>query len=169
MVQLSDRALNPTTSTEPPVRADIGSRIVVQRRSAGASQPIKDAAAYILRIPSPSAAVSLRGSDSAHILSELRAHLAILRECPSAIFMLILRPVPEPGTVNRDVEALARTRELTRMQLTGCRETNMAELTAMINSVYTIHPLASLTAWILRGIDWMRLRIVPISDSDHIC
>ncbi|KAI0127013.1 hypothetical protein BJ170DRAFT_684584 [Xylariales sp. AK1849] len=132
VVQLGETA----PANEAAAQTEPGSRIVVQRRTVGTPQPIKDAAVYVLRVPPPAPGVGLRGTDTGLVLSELRAHLAILRDRPSAIFVLAFRPVPDPGTVRPDVEALARTRDLTRMQLTGGRDTDIEGLTTMINSVH---------------------------------
>lgn len=107
----------------------IRSRITVQRRMPATLQTVTDAAVYILRLTTPS--LSLR----AQILAELNAHLGVLRA--NALANLILAPplLPEAGTVEPDVEAMARSRDLSRVQLTNEGELEVDELSEMVNSV----------------------------------
>lgn len=130
IVQMTDPAENsdPTAGTGE-VTDSIRSRITVQRRMPAALQTVKDAAVYILRLTTPS--LSLR----AQILAELNAHLGVLRA--NALATLILAPplLPEAGTVEPDVEAMARSRDLSRLQLTNECELEVGELNEMVNSV----------------------------------
>ena len=107
---------------------DVGGRIKVQKRMPAAVQVVKDAAVYILRLTTP--------SPPAQILAELSAHLGVLRA--NALATLILAPplLPEPGTVDLDVEAMARLRDLSRLQLTNECGLELDELIEMINSVH---------------------------------
>jgi hypothetical protein len=75
-------------------------------------------------------------SSASHIISELRAHLAILRGNSSARLVLAPCLLPEPGTVEADVEAMARLRDLTMMQLANDREMDAAELMELISNVH---------------------------------
>lgn len=110
------------------------SRLTVQKRGPGEPQTVKDAAVYILRLPPPLPGVPPQ-SLSASILGELRAHLGVLRANPAATLVLIPRFLPEPGSVDPDVEAVARLWDLSRLQLANEREMEMGELVKIVNSV----------------------------------
>lgn len=107
----------------------IRSRITVQRRTPAANQTVKDAAVYILRLSTPSQFLR------AQVLTELNAHLGVLRA--NVLATLILAPplLPEAGSVEPNVEAMARSRDLSRLQLTNEYELEVDELTEMVNSV----------------------------------
>jgi hypothetical protein len=107
----------------------IRSRITVQRRTPAANQTVNDAAVYILRLSTPS--LSLR----AQVLAELNAHLAVLRANALATLILAAPLLPEAGSVQPDVEAMARSRDLSRLQLTNECELEVEELTELVNSV----------------------------------
>ena len=110
-------------------------RITVQQRAPEALQPVKDAAVYILHLPAPSPVVPSY-SLPARILAELRAHLGVLRANNTSINLILeSRLLPEPGTVEPDVEAMARLRDLSRLQLSNEREMEMGELVEIVNSV----------------------------------
>ena len=79
----------------------IRARIMVHRRAPAEVQSVNDAAVYILRLTKPSSA------SHAQILAELNAHLSVLRANALATLMLALPLLPEAGTVEPDVEALA--------------------------------------------------------------
>lgn len=108
-------------------------RIAVQKRAAGVFQTVKDAAVYILHLPASSPG-TLPNSLSTRILAELRAHMSVLRADP--LVTLILTPclLPEPGTVDPAVEATARSRDLSQLQLANEREMEMGELVELVNS-----------------------------------
>ncbi|KAI1504044.1 O-methyltransferase family protein [Biscogniauxia marginata] len=110
-------------------------RITVDRRNSASPQTVKDAAVYILRLPSHSLGVPSR-SLPARILAELGAHLGVLRTNNSATLVLVPRLLPEPGTVDPDVEAMARLRDLSRLQLANEREMEMGELVDLVHSVH---------------------------------
>ena len=111
-------------------------RIAVQPRAPGATQTIKDAAVYILRLPRPSP------EETSHSLitrmaADLRAHLGVLRMNPTAVtIVLASRLLPEPGSADPDIEAMARMLDLSRLQLANEREMEMKELVEMVNSVH---------------------------------
>ncbi|KAL9608104.1 MAG: hypothetical protein Q9167_007042 [Letrouitia subvulpina] len=109
-------------------------RLTVQKRALGGLQTVKDAAVYILRLPIPLPGVPPYPLP-AIILSELRAHLGVLRANSSATLVLIPRFLPEPGSVDPDVEAIARLWDLYRLQLANEREMEMGELVKIVNSV----------------------------------
>jgi hypothetical protein len=114
---------------------EFSSRITVQKRAPGALQTVKDAAVYILRLPAPSPEVPSH-SLPAKILAELRAHLGVLRANTSVTLVLVPCLLPEPGTVDPDVEAMARLRDLSLLQLANEREMEMGELVEIVNSVH---------------------------------
>ncbi|KAM7187814.1 hypothetical protein V8F33_011029 [Rhypophila sp. PSN 637] len=110
-----------------------GGRISVQRRVPCSLQTVKDAAVYMLRMPSPPYSLGSSANDGhhhlpEHILAELRAHLGVLRA--SAVvttFVLALRPLPEPGSVGIDVETTAC--------LTNERDMRVGEVVQLVDSV----------------------------------
>lgn len=110
-------------------------RITVQRRAAGALQTVKDAAVYILHVSGPAPGVPIHSLGEI-ILAELRAHLGVLRGKASAKLLLATRLLPEAGTVSADVEAMARLRDLSLLQLANEREMEMGELVEVVNSIH---------------------------------
>ena len=115
---------------------ELGSRITVQKRVPGTPQTIKDAVVYIIRLPAPSAGMPSHASP-AKILAELRAHLGVLRANRTSVTLILApRVLPEPGTVDPDVEAVARLRDLSQLQLANEHEMEMGELVEMVNSVH---------------------------------
>jgi hypothetical protein len=134
IVQLSEPA-STNSAVEAGKAKEFSHRITVQRRVPEALQTVKDAAVYILHLPPPSPEVPSH-SLPARILAELRAHLGVLRANTSATLILAPRLLPEPGTVDPDVEAMARLRDLSRLQLANDREMEMGELVEMVNSVH---------------------------------
>ncbi|KAM7211850.1 hypothetical protein V8F06_012762 [Rhypophila decipiens] len=118
-----------------------GGRISVQRRVPGSLQTVKDAAVYMLRMPSPPYSLGSSPDDgyhhlAEHILAELRAHLGVLRaNAAVTTFVLALRPLPEPGSVGIDVETTACVRDLSKMQLTNERDMRVGEVVQLVDSV----------------------------------
>jgi hypothetical protein len=115
--------------------ADLSPCIEVQIRSLGAVQTVKDAALYLIRFP----ALSLRVSPhtlQTMILTELRAHLNELHSNKCLVLILPSCLLPEPGSVELDVEAMARIRDLSRLQLSNEHEIEITELVEWVNSVY---------------------------------
>lgn len=99
----------------------------MQSRAPASTQIIKDAAVYILRLTEAS---TLREQ----LLAELRAHLQVLRGNGST--MIIELPfVPEPGSVDTNVEISARLWDLSRSQLTNENDLAVGDLESVINSV----------------------------------
>ena len=129
IVQMSEVALEPGKAKE------LSPRIKVQKWVSGAQQCVKDAAVYILRLPPPFSGVS-SPSIPTTFLAELHAHLNVLRANRTSV-MLILAPclLPEPGTVDPDIEATARLRDLSRLQLANEYEMEMGELVELVSSV----------------------------------
>lgn len=105
-----------------------GRRLTMQSRAPAAVQPVKDAAVYILRLTESS---SLREQ----VIAELNVHLQVLSANASSTLILALPSLPEPGTVDPDVEATARLWDLSRMQLTNECDLEVSDLVELINSV----------------------------------
>lgn len=116
------------------MRQQLSSRITVQQRTPSTPQSVYDAAVYILRLPSPSTGVPSH-SLSAHIIAELKAHIGVLRASSYATLVLTASLLPEPGTVDPIVEAKARLRDLSLLQLANEREIEILELMEMLDSV----------------------------------
>ena len=115
---------------------ELGTRITVQKRVPGTQQTVKDAAVYIIHLPAPSAGTPSH-TFPARILAELRAHLGVLRANRTSVTLILApRLLPEPGTVDPDVEAIARLRDLSQLQLANEHEMEMGELVEMVNSVH---------------------------------
>lgn len=113
---------------------DFHPRIETQKRPPGSVQIVKDAALYIVRLPTLSFGIPGH-SLSDRALSELRAHLGLLRSDPSMKLILVLCLLPEPGSVNADVEAAARARDLCRLQLGNEHEMDVTEIVEMVHNV----------------------------------
>ncbi|KAL4887519.1 hypothetical protein BJY04DRAFT_212555 [Aspergillus karnatakaensis] len=126
LTSLTSAASNNNTSSSP--------NITIQQRTPATPQPISDASVYILHLPSPSPTTPF-GSLAARTIAELRAHLDVLRSNPSTTLILTPRLLPEPGSVNPDVEATARLRDLALLQLANEREIELTELLSIVNSV----------------------------------
>ncbi len=116
------------------LRQQLNPRITVQQRAPGTLQSVYDAAVYILRLPSPSPEMP-SGSLPAQFIAELRAHIGVLRASSCAELVITAHLLPEPGTVDPNIEAIARLRDLSLFQLANEREFEMLELMDILNSV----------------------------------
>ncbi|KAJ5898532.1 hypothetical protein N7504_008820 [Penicillium tannophilum] len=105
-------------------------RINVQTRALGTPQTVVDAAAYILHLPS-----SACGSSRPIVLMDLQAYCAILAANRRAMLIVTARMLPPPGTVDREIETLARMRDLTLFQLGVDRDPEVAEVVDLVGSV----------------------------------
>ncbi len=114
---------------------ELNNRITVQKRAQGELQTVKDAVVYILHLPASSPAV-LSQPLPASMLVELRAHLGVLRVNTAATLILMVHLLPEPGTVEPNVEAMARLRDLARLQLANEREMEIGQMVEMVNSAH---------------------------------
>lgn len=113
-----------------------GVNISVTYRSAGMPQDVKDAAVYILHLPTASPRPSPGGSAAMLIQSELRSYLDLLRINGSVVIVLTTRLLPEPGSpCGPEVEAVARARDLCMLQLANEGEMEMTEVLEMIESI----------------------------------
>ena len=123
------------TATSLPER-DLGPRITVTNRAQGTRQTVTDAAVYILHLPSASALSSAAPNLASAILDELQVHLGVLHASRGVMLILTARLLPKPGSIaNPDIEAVARSRDLTLRQLTNEGEMEMVELLDMIDTV----------------------------------
>ena len=129
-----DRLEDPSLGSGAVKRADTMSRVTVQHRTPGAPQNVEDAAVYIYHVPEPSLS-PLSSSLAAQITAELRAHFKILRANKNVTLVLIARLLPEPGTMDADVEALARMHDLWLLQMTNSRALETAQLLELLDGV----------------------------------
>lgn len=90
---------------------------------------------YIVSVPQPLAAAVSASAITGLIVKELRSHLAVLRGNPAAAVVLVARLLPDPGTVELNVEVAARIRDLLLLQLANERGMEEQELEATVNSV----------------------------------
>lgn len=107
------------------------SNMTVCQRPHGTRQTVEDAAVYLVRLPT-SAIRPVRS----HVVSELRAHLAVLEANRSALLILTSPILPEPGTVPPQVEHLARLRDLSLLQLVGNGSLTLQELVDLVDSIH---------------------------------
>lgn len=103
--------------------------ITVQRRTASTIQQVKDAVVYMLRFTSQSFALK------EHIEAELRAHIGVLRSNSSAKLILAPPLLPEPGSVEPDVESTARICDLTNIQLKNEHAMELNDVITLVNGV----------------------------------
>ena len=130
LVQTSGQAGTSSSLIEP------GLRITVASRARGSRQTVTNAAVYILHLPSASASSSSARVLASVILSELQVHLGVLHASRGVMLILTARLLPKPGSIaDPEIEAMARSRELTLRQLTNEGEIEMEELLEMIDTV----------------------------------
>ncbi|EEA28353.1 hypothetical protein EYB25_000711 [Talaromyces marneffei] len=100
--------------------------------SSAAPQTITDAAAYILHLPPKSAEATSGGT----IRTLLQAYLSVLRISGSVLLIPTSRFLPEPGSFSDPgAEAVARTRDLSMLQLFNEGEMALADLLQIIATV----------------------------------
>ncbi|KAF3058613.1 hypothetical protein GL218_05399 [Daldinia childiae] len=111
--------------------ATLASRIVVQQRTPGAPQQIRDAALFIVRLPATSHVLSSRVS------GELNAHIGALSLNPRARLLLVIPSVLRDtgGGTGVEIEVQARLRDLAFWQLTNEGELDMEALIGLISGV----------------------------------
>ena len=110
------------------------SRVTTQHRTPGEPQNVEDAAVYIYHVPAQSLS-PLSSSLAAQVTAELRAHFKILRANKIVTLVLVARLLPEPGTMDADVEALARMHDLWQFQMTNSRALETAQLLELLDGV----------------------------------
>lgn len=114
---------------------NLSRRIKVQYRAPASPQTVKDAAVYILNLPTLSTAI---GGDClrSQIVAELRAHAEILRVNTSATLILLSDLLSESkGVDDRDVKATAYFRDLSLWQMTNGWGIDLAELVDLVNGM----------------------------------
>lgn len=89
---------------------------------------------YVLHLPSPSPTAPSR-SLPPQIIAELKAHLGVLRASSDSRLILTARLLPETNTVDPEVAAMARLRDLSLLQLANERELEMVDCMNILNSV----------------------------------
>jgi hypothetical protein len=112
--------------------------VTVKTRMPGSAQTIEDAAVYILQLPHSSQALLRSDGQQAldsHLQAELRAHIGVLRSNPSTTLILTPRLLPEPGALDPDVEAHARLRDISRLQLRDERDWDLNEFMNALNKI----------------------------------
>lgn len=122
----------------PPVPgigfSDHNAKVTLQKRFLGTSQPVRNAAIYILHLPSPTP--SLKWSTIAiHATAELTAHVDVLRANPGSRLILTALVLPPPGTVDVEVEATARLRDISLLQLSNGRHAEKVEVVDLLNGI----------------------------------
>lgn len=117
----------------PPQEGDVHQRITVTYgASSAAPQTITDAAAYILHLPPR----STEATSSSTIEGLLQAYLGILRISGSILLIPTSRFLSEPGNFSDPgAETVARTRDLSMLQLFNEGEMAFSELIQIIASV----------------------------------
>lgn len=127
--------------SDPPQRnndnsASSGANLSVTYRSAGMPQHVKDAAVYILHLPTAGPRPSPGSSAAMLTKSELQSYLDLLRAGGGVMLVLTTRLLPELGSpCGPEVEAVARARDLCMRQLAGEGEMEMTEIIGMIETV----------------------------------
>lgn len=125
---------NSSTGTSPDSNAS--GRIVVQERPPSSTQPIKDAAVYILRLSTPPVSSNRADDTLANtLLAELHAHLGVLRANKNATLILAPPLLPDPGLSATRAESMARVRDLCRLQLLDWYDLEAAELVQLLDGV----------------------------------
>ncbi|KAF2648486.1 hypothetical protein K491DRAFT_722525 [Lophiostoma macrostomum CBS 122681] len=155
-ISVGDSASSKLAHHSPSATAASNGRITVQTRMVGALQTVPEAAVYILRLPATATTTAppqspTESSMTARAAAELRAHLAVLAaNSRTSLIVIPHRLLPEPGTVDADVEAAARMRDLCFFQLTNERELERSELVELIsgtgNDIGHLHVVGEMRA-----------------------
>jgi len=124
---------NPSTDSTP--NSNISSRITIQDRPPLSTQPIKDAAVYILRLNTPPSPNSTDSTLATTLLTELHAHLTVLRANKNATLILAPPLLPDPGPSATRAESMARVRDLCRLQLLDWYDLEAGELVRLLEGV----------------------------------
>ncbi|ETS76958.1 hypothetical protein PFICI_10832 [Pestalotiopsis fici W106-1] len=123
-------------SSEEPSPKRIKPGITYQKRSLGSPQVVTDATMYVMRLERPhSTSVQRSILDEGQIVSELRAHLGVLKHNSNATLILIGPLLPEAGAIDAKAEMVVRFRDLSLNQLTSEREMEVGELVDIIGDV----------------------------------
>lgn len=121
---------NASNSTTPD--STTTNRITIQDRPPPSTQPIKDAAVYILRLSTPNSTESTLATT---LTTELHAHLTILRANKNATLILAPPLLPDPSPSATRAESMARVRDLCRLQLLDWYDLEAGELVQLLDGV----------------------------------
>jgi hypothetical protein len=112
----------------------VRSRITLHERIHTAAQSVKNAAVYIIRLPSPSPSAPL-DSVMSRAAAALNAHIDVLRTSPESRLVLTALVLPAPGTVDLNSEVVARLGDLSLLQLANGRQVEGVEVVDMLKRV----------------------------------
>lgn len=120
----------------PGVDSSADSRITVTYRDVGMPQPVMDAAVYIFHPPSVYATSAAGAEGVSTTRAELNHFLGVLRISGGVMLALTTRLLPESGSLSDpEVEATARARDLSMLQLANEGEMEMTEFLGIIETV----------------------------------
>ncbi|KAI0841391.1 hypothetical protein F5Y06DRAFT_285499 [Hypoxylon sp. FL0890] len=112
-------------------------RISIQHCAPGSPQVVRDATIYMFRVPQvDSGGFDASQTRDVQIIPQLWAHFSILKANTAVIFLLVAQVLPDPGSVDPDIEEAACLRDLWKMQLANGHEMQVGELIEIINSVH---------------------------------
>jgi hypothetical protein len=123
-----------TAARASEIPAHLSGKITLQKRIAGTTQFARTAAVYVLHLPPPSPSLPW-SAVSAHAVSELTAHVDVLRTNPGARLVLTALVLPPQGAVDAEMEAAARVRDLSLLQLANGRQAEKAEVVDLLNGI----------------------------------
>jgi hypothetical protein len=109
-------------------------KLVIQRRAPGTLQNETSAAVYLLHLPDPSFCAS-SGAHAGVCAAELRAHFNLLCANEKVTLILIADVLPEPGTPDAAVEAVARLQDLLLFQMGHEEAFEMTRLMGLLEGV----------------------------------
>jgi hypothetical protein len=121
---------NNSNSTTP--ESTTTNRVTIQDRPPTSTQPIKDAAVYVLRLNTPD---NTEFTLATNLLTELHAHLTILRANKNATLILAPPLLPDPSPSATRAESMARVRDLCRLQLLDWYDLEAGELVQLLDGV----------------------------------
>lgn len=111
-------------------------RITVIYHAAGMAQPVTHAAVYILHLPVIFRNSPAGGNGLSIAKAELEEYLGILRGSGGILLILTASLLPEPGSLSDPrLEAVARARDLSKLQLANEGEMELGELLGVIETV----------------------------------
>lgn len=111
--------------------AELSGRITARKRASGTPQTLQTAAVYLVRLSHHNPLVPLRS----RVSIELRAHLGVLEANRSALLILMVQVLPEPGALDEHTEGMARVRDMALLQLVDGGDLVEEEVMAMVDGV----------------------------------
>ena len=136
-------SLTPRPPSPPSIPAHLSGKITLQKRIAGSTQFVRSAAVYMLHLPSPSPSLPWPAVSS-HAVSELTAHLDVLRSHSGSrlVVTAMVLPLPHPQgsgqggtTADAEMEAAARVRDLSLLQLANGKHPEKAEVVDLLHGI----------------------------------